>query len=69
MEIKTTFEYLKVLDSIAEIIDDRPMTPEARQKLRGLMAAVREFEKHALKVESAQQRLIDTFLSDRFLLN
>ena len=69
MEIKTTFEYLKVLDNIAEIIDDRPMTPEARQKLRGLMAAVREFEKHALKVESAQQRLIDTFLSDRFLLN
>jgi hypothetical protein len=69
MEIKTTFEYLKVLDNIAEIIDERPMTPEARQKLRGLMAAVREFEKHALKVESAQQRLVDTFLSDRFLLN
>jgi hypothetical protein len=69
MEIKTTFEYLKVLDNIAEIIDERPLTPESREKLRGLMAAVREFEKHALKVETAQQRLIDTFLSERFLLN
>ncbi len=69
MEIKTTFEYLKVLDNIAEIIDERPITPESREKLRGLMAAVREFEKHALKVETAQQRLIDTFLSERFLLN
>lgn len=69
MEIKTTFEYLKVLDNIAEIIDERPITPESREKLRDLMAAVREFEKHALKVETAQQRLIDTFLSDRHLLN
>jgi hypothetical protein len=69
MEIKTTFEYLKVLDSIAEIIDARPITPELRQKLKGLMSAVRDFEKHALKVESAQQRLIDTFLSERYLLN
>lgn len=69
MEIKTTFEYLKVLDSIAEIIDARPITPELRVKLKGLMVAVRNFEKHALKVESAQQRLIDTFLSERYLLN
>ena len=69
MEIKTTFEYLKVLDSIAEIIDTRPITPEMRKKLKDLMVAVRDFEKHALKVESAQKRLINNFLSERFLLN
>ncbi len=69
MEIKTTFQYLKVLDSIAEIIDAQPITTELRQKLKGLMSAVHDFEKHALKAESAQQRLIDTFLSERYLLN
>ena len=69
MEIKTTFQYLKVLDSIAEIIDAQPITTELTQKLKGLMSAVHDFEKHALKAESAQQRLIDTFLSERYLLN
>jgi hypothetical protein len=69
MEIKSTFEYLKVLDSIAELIDRRAFTPEAKQRLKELMIAVKKFEKQALKEESAQERLINDFFNAPHLLN
>ncbi len=69
MEIKSTFEYLKVLDSIAELIDKRTFTPEAKQRLKELMIAVKKFEKQALKEESAQERLINDFFNAPHLLN
>jgi len=69
MEIKSTFEYLKVLDSIAELIDKPAFTPEAKQKLKELMIAVKKFERQALKEETAQERLINDFFSASHLLN
>ncbi len=69
MEIKSTFEYLKVLDCIAELIDRRTYTPEAKQRLKELMIAVKKFERQALKEESAQERLINDFFSAPHLLN
>lgn len=69
MEIKSTFEYLKVLDSIAELIDKRTFTPEAKQRLKELMIAVKKFERQALKEESAQERLINDFFNAPHLLN
>ena len=69
MEIKSTFEYLKVLDSIAELIDKRTFTPEAKERLKELMVAVKKFERQALKEESPQERLISDFFSAPHLLN
>ena len=69
MEIRSTFEYLRVLDSIAELIDKRTYTPEAKQRLKELMIAVKKFERQALKEESAQERLISDFFSAPHLLN
>ena len=69
MEIKSTFEYLKVLDSIAEIIDKRSFGPEVKLRLKELMIAVKKFEREALKEESAQERLISEFLDAEHLAN
>ncbi|MFM7022782.1 MAG: hypothetical protein ACKOXB_07360 [Flavobacteriales bacterium] len=69
MEIKSTFEYLKVLDRIAELIDKRSYTPESKQKLRELMLAVKKFESQSLIDESPQERLINDFFAAPHLLN
>ncbi len=69
MEINSTFEYLKALDTIAEIIEAPLITPDAKVRLKKMMAAVRAFEKHALTVETAQERLVDLFVSQPFLMN
>lgn len=69
MSIKTTSEYLKTLDEIAEIVDKDNLTTEELRLLNLKKLAVKNYELQEVSKYPASLSLIDDFRKNKFFLN
>jgi len=69
MSIRSTAEYLKTLDEIAEIVDKENLTIEELRLLNLKKLAVKKFELAEVSKYPAAVALIDDFKKSKFFLN
>lgn len=69
MDIKTTAEYLKTLDEIAEFSDKDDLSIPQLRELNLKKLAVKKFEMQSVQKYPATKILIDDFQKSKFYLN
>lgn len=69
MDIKSTSEYLKTLDEIAEFSDKNDLSVHQIRELNLLKLAVKKFEMQSVKQYPAAKVLIEDYKRTKFLLN
>lgn len=69
MDIKTTSEYLKTLDEIAEFSDKNDLSIPQLRELNLKKLAVKKFEMQSVQNYPATKVLIDDFQKSAFYLN
>ena len=69
MDIKSTSEYLKTLDDIAEIFDKENITKEEIKVLKLKKLAVKRYEMDEVRKYPVTTTLMEAFKRNRYLLN
>lgn len=69
MSFKSTAEYLKALDEIAEIIDKENPSPREIERLKFNRLAVESYELSAVASYPVSELLVHQFNNSKYLLN